>query len=96
MARNYSEQNYNKLSVGFMDTQKIRDLKSELANVRQEAVAAHIAGDRAKAECLTGKAVGIIWPFRRFGAIPERRKEDASRTIVRPGEAFLPTEWSEW
>jgi len=45
---------------------------------------------------VTGKAVGIIWPFRRFGAIPKKRKEDASRTLVRPGEAFLPPEWSEW
>jgi len=43
-----------------------------------------------------GKAVGIIWPFRRFGVIPKRRKEDTSRTVVRPGEAYLPHEWSEW
>jgi len=42
-----------------MDTRKITDLKSELAKVRQDAVAAHIAGERDKAECLTGKAVGM-------------------------------------
>lgn len=38
---------------------KIKDLKRELANVRKAAVAAHIAGDKDKAECLTGKAVGM-------------------------------------
>ena len=38
---------------------KIKNLKRELADVRQAAVAAHIAGDKARAECLTGKAVGM-------------------------------------
>jgi hypothetical protein len=38
---------------------KIKDLQRELANVRQAAVVAHIAGDKQKAECLTGKAVGM-------------------------------------
>jgi hypothetical protein len=42
-----------------MNINKISNLKSELASVRQEAVAAHIAGNRDKAECLTGKAVGM-------------------------------------
>ena len=34
-------------------------LKSELADIRNQAVTAHIAGDKAKANCLTGKAVGM-------------------------------------
>ena len=38
---------------------KIKELQSELAGVRQAAVAAHIAGDKEKAQCLTGKAVGM-------------------------------------
>ncbi len=42
-----------------MDARKITNLKSELASVRREAVAAHIAGDSSKAACLTGKAVGM-------------------------------------
>ena len=42
-----------------MDTRKITNLKSELASIRREAVAAHIAGDQSKAACLTGKAVGM-------------------------------------
>ena len=37
----------------------IGKLKNELAEVRNQAVSAHIAGDRAKADCLTGKAVGM-------------------------------------
>jgi hypothetical protein len=38
---------------------KFKGLQKELVDVRQAAVAAHIAGDKAKAECLTGKAVGM-------------------------------------
>jgi hypothetical protein len=38
---------------------QIGSLKNELATIRKEAVAAHIAGDRARADCLTGKAVGM-------------------------------------
>jgi hypothetical protein len=34
-------------------------LKSELADIRNQAVTAHIAGDKQKANCLTGKAVGM-------------------------------------
>ena len=42
-----------------MERNKIMELKKELGRVRESAVAAHIAGDRAAAECLTGKAVGM-------------------------------------
>jgi hypothetical protein len=38
---------------------KIGVLRTELADVRREAVDAYIAGDKAKADCLTGKAVGM-------------------------------------
>ena len=38
---------------------QIGKLKSELAKVRNEAVAAHISGNKQKADCLTGKAVGM-------------------------------------
>jgi hypothetical protein len=38
---------------------KFRNLSQDLAKLQKEAASAHIAGDRAKAECLTGKAVGI-------------------------------------
>ncbi|HEV8542052.1 MAG TPA: hypothetical protein VGR78_06655 [Verrucomicrobiae bacterium] len=38
---------------------QIGSLRDELAGVRQDAVVAHIAGNKAKAECLTGKAVGM-------------------------------------
>ncbi|HTG43766.1 MAG TPA: hypothetical protein VK633_04475 [Verrucomicrobiae bacterium] len=38
---------------------QIGKLRSELAQIRKEAVAAHIAGDKSKADCLTGKAVGM-------------------------------------
>ena len=34
-------------------------LKSELADIRNQAVTAHIAGQKEKANCLTGKAVGM-------------------------------------
>ena len=34
-------------------------LRNELADVRREAVAAFIAGNKQKADCLTGKAVGM-------------------------------------
>ncbi len=34
-------------------------LKSEPADIRNQAVTAHIAGDKEKANCLTGKAVGM-------------------------------------
>ena len=34
-------------------------LRDELAEIRKDAVAAHIAGDKHKADCLTGKAVGM-------------------------------------
>jgi len=34
-------------------------LKSELADIRNQAVTAHIAGEKEKANCLTGKAVGM-------------------------------------
>ena len=37
----------------------IGKLKNELTEVRNQAVTAHIAGDKAKADCLTGKAVGM-------------------------------------
>lgn len=37
----------------------IGKLKNELADIRNQAVTAHIAGDKAKADCLTGKAVGM-------------------------------------
>jgi hypothetical protein len=37
----------------------IGKLKTELTEVRNQAVTAHIAGDKAKADCLTGKAVGM-------------------------------------
>lgn len=37
----------------------IGKLRSELTEVRSLAVNAHIAGDKAKADCLTGKAVGM-------------------------------------
>jgi hypothetical protein len=39
--------------------ERIRQLRRELADVRQDAVAAHIAGDKQRADCLTGKAVGM-------------------------------------
>jgi hypothetical protein len=38
---------------------QIGHLRNELLSVRQDAVAAHIAGDKGKAECLTGKVVGM-------------------------------------
>lgn len=38
---------------------KIRELQKELAKLQQEVVSAHIAGERVRAECLTGKAVGM-------------------------------------
>jgi hypothetical protein len=38
---------------------QIGKLKHELAEVRNEAVVAHIEGNRRKADCLTGKAVGM-------------------------------------
>jgi len=38
---------------------QIGKLKHELAEVRNEAVAAHINGNKPKADCLTGKAVGM-------------------------------------
>jgi hypothetical protein len=34
-------------------------LKNELTEIRNQAVTAHIAGDKARADCLTGKAVGM-------------------------------------
>jgi hypothetical protein len=37
----------------------IGKLKNELAEIRNQAVSAHIAGDKSKADCLTGKAVGM-------------------------------------
>ncbi|MGZ8939738.1 MAG: hypothetical protein ACXW32_11050 [Limisphaerales bacterium] len=37
----------------------IGKLNTELSKVRIQAVTAHIAGDKAKADCLTGKAVGM-------------------------------------
>ena len=37
----------------------IGKLKNELAEVRNQAVTAHVAGDKPKADCLTGKAVGM-------------------------------------
>jgi hypothetical protein len=40
-------------------SERIGELRSELADVRRQAVAAHIAGDKQKADCLTGKAVGM-------------------------------------
>ena len=40
-------------------TGKIKDLQKELDGIRQAAVAAHIAGDKDRADCLTGKAVGL-------------------------------------
>lgn len=42
-----------------MDRSKILELKKELGVVRESAVAAHISGDRQRADCLTGKAVGM-------------------------------------
>lgn len=58
---------------------RIKDLKRELANVREAAVAAHIAGDKATAECLTGKAVGMESTL----ALAERALfEDEDRTAV--------------
>ena len=36
-----------------------RKLKSELGEVRDQAVTAHIAGDKDRADCLMGKAVGM-------------------------------------
>jgi hypothetical protein len=38
---------------------QIGKLKHELAEVRNEAVVAHLAGNKIKADCLTGKAVGM-------------------------------------
>ena len=38
---------------------RIGELREELTEVRRQAVAAFIAGDKAKADCLTGKAVGM-------------------------------------
>ena len=37
----------------------IGKLKNELTEIRNQAVTAHIAGDKARADCLTGKAVGM-------------------------------------
>lgn len=37
----------------------IGKLKNELAEIRNQAMTAHIAGDKARAACLTGKAVGM-------------------------------------
>lgn len=37
----------------------IGKLKTELVEVRNQAVTAHIAGDKGRADCLTGKAVGM-------------------------------------
>ena len=42
-----------------MELDKLKELKAELARVRKEAVAASIAGDQERAECLTSKAVGM-------------------------------------
>jgi inner membrane protease subunit 2 len=33
-----------------------------------------------------GKAEKIIWPWSRFGDIPQRPEKDRSRTVVKPGE----------
>jgi hypothetical protein len=41
-----------------METQ-LGKLKHELAEVRNEAVVAHINGNKTKADCLTGKVVGM-------------------------------------
>jgi hypothetical protein len=38
---------------------KFRELHRVLAKLQQEVASAHIAGERSRAECLTGKAVGI-------------------------------------
>jgi hypothetical protein len=38
---------------------QIGKLKHELAELRNEAAAAHLAGNKHKADCLTGKAVGM-------------------------------------
>jgi hypothetical protein len=37
----------------------IGKLKNELTEIRNQAVTAHIAGDKRRADCLTGKAVGM-------------------------------------
>lgn len=42
-----------------MNLTKLKELKRELSEVRKEAVAASIAGDRNRADCLTSKAVGM-------------------------------------
>ena len=42
-----------------MNAQKIIDLKEDLSEVRQSAVVARICGEKDKAECLTGKALGM-------------------------------------
>lgn len=42
---------------------------------------------------IVGKAVGILWPYSRFGEIPTRHEKDTSRTIVRPG--MLPPDENE-
>lgn len=42
-----------------LEDSKLLQIKRELAAVRKEAVAAHISGNHSKAECLTGKAVGM-------------------------------------
>lgn len=34
-------------------------MRDELSEVRRQAVAAYIAGNKSKADCLTGKAVGM-------------------------------------
>ena len=38
---------------------RIKNIQRELDNIIQAALAAHIAGDKARADCLTGKAVGM-------------------------------------
>lgn len=38
---------------------QIGKLRDELTELRKDAVEAHLAGDKTKADCLTGKAVGM-------------------------------------
>ena len=33
---------------------------------------------------VVGKAVGILWPFTRFGEIPQRPEKEKSRAMIRP------------
>ena len=71
----------------------IGKLRSELREVRNKAVAAHIEGDKAKADCLTGKAVGMKCTLElaeRISAAKDREAMGELEGMERVIEALSP------